>query len=274
MESSQKSIIKVHASGFNNLYKRLLLQPVSFSVCTREYGGDVTINDVFEIDSLVDHITIFISEKIFHDAMLDELNKLGVSNLWTKHKIINKLTYKSMGNDWYQEIKDDMAFYVEDSIDKNTPLKLSAYTEFGALEITLTVRKFARAVERLLFEGLIKDSVQNYLDSEDTPRKGTVFNNIIIEGCPLDATYYTMIHSKKEEFMSSVDISKDSLEVISEIVYQMNSDRYKEVQFYMYTLILMHRWEVDVWEVTDKMYDNLILISSFFDFNTRIVRSQ
>lgn len=274
MRPQEEVCVEVYVDNFNELYKRLLLQPMSFRVSVTDYGARVYLKDINKTNDLLEHITNYVSDNIFKKVMISELSLLGVTDLWIKHKLLNQLDSNVLGDEWKNPINEDMKFYLEESIEKDEPLKLSAYINFRGLSKAEPVRKFAGNIEDVLFQELICSSAKTHINLIGSGNARPILSNFHIRGCPLDATIITEINGQETVLLTSNELNTNILDMSSEVIFNPVTERFKEVQFYIHTLVMMHRWSVNKWVVDDVFYEKLKAMINELGIDVTVKRNQ
>lgn len=244
---------------FNMLYKRLLLQPISFDVLKTDDGGVVVINEEGKVGDLTKHLVDTTVELLFINAVYEVFSERGIHNAWTKHKLIKHLDLDEMDQNWFTQVNEDVAAYLENSIENDSPLKLSAYMQFGAVSVKKEMIKYAKMMEELVFENVIIKSVTSS-DLQDIPAHEVPSTDAIeVLGSATDMLFVTKPNSEGERYqiIDTSELVNGMPNVFSGLIYNGNSERYKEVQFYTYTLSMMKRWDIEEWFVAGTVYSTL-----------------
>lgn len=248
--------IEIHIDEFNALYKRLLLQPISFDVVETIDGCIVSMNPDAEKKDLAKHISDTIVELLLKGIVMDTFSSSGVYPEWTRHKLIKNFGTDESSDVWSSAINKDINNYLDESIDSKQPLKLSAYMDFGAAEIKEEMRMYASKMEDLVFESIVMKTLNSYhwddLIEHEVPTNGTV--EVHNSG---NNTYLVTVTDKNNKpafVVNSSELPDGIFGIYSELIYHSDSQRYEDITLYTYILLMMRRWSVKEWLVPDSIY--------------------
>lgn len=249
--------IEIHIDEFNTLYKRLLLQPISFDVVETVDGCVVNINPEANKKDLVRHISDTVVELLLKDIVMDTFSLAGVYPEWTRHRLITNFTTDDVNGAWTKAISEDIGNYLNESIESGQPLKLSAYMEFGAVEVKRKIKEYAKKMEDVVFESIIMKTLNSYhwddLIEHDVPTNGVV--EVHNSGNNTYLITATNSNHKPALAISTSELPDDVFSIYSELIYHSDSQRYRDITLYTYILLMMKRWGVSEWLIPKSIYE-------------------
>lgn len=264
--------INLHTNDFENIYKRLLLQPITFKVVETDYGASITMDSKDGVEHLITHLTNYIHEEVTAIAINDAFVKQGAYPDWANTRLIPRLNLNEMDTKWKLQIEEDVRAYVQNALTLNEPLKLQAYLTFGAEDIRKQASVLGYELEEITFFGIVERTF-SALEIDDIPDHA-VPTDISIELVG-DADNMKFLTEPDENGEQLVVIQTDDLvagvaNLYAESVYLTDTRRYKEAQFYTYTLLMMERWGITSWVVPESVYQTLETYRRRLDIRTTI----
>lgn len=254
-----KEKVAIHTNNFEDLYKRLLLQPITFKVIRTDTGCEVEITSKEGVTHLINHLSNFIHEKITSKAINDVFTEQGAYPDWAKTRLTPKLSLDKMESPWKERIKEYFKKYVNDAIEQNKPLKLDAYMTFATSDVQAMATVFGEELEDITFFGVIERTV-SALEIDDFPSHSVPSEiSIELQGISTEMKFLTEPNEEgiQSEVVNTDDFVRGVANLYAESVYFPDSKRYKEAQFYTYTLLMMKRWSVTKWLVPTEVYGPL-----------------
>lgn len=258
MTTRNEITLPIHTNNFMELNKRLLLQPITFKAVQTDYGCDVTIKSEDGVEYLIHHLTDTISEILLEIVVEQVFVSKGAFKGWAKHRLVSRLNVEDMVHTWREDLKEEITHHVNMAIKHNNPLKLSAYINFGSVDIRKQIEVFAETLEELTYVGAIErtvhvlgvDNISDDLPNDDfyeirITRDEMLFMNDFDEnGEPTQTPY---------DFQTSHHI----VDTYVETIYRKDSERYRIAQMYTFILYTMRCWGVRTWIVPEEHFEAL-----------------
>lgn len=257
-----KKTIKIHTNNFKDLYKRLLLQPITFNVTKTDDGCSIELaGDDYEksVSSLVTHLTNTVFEAVTNEAISEAFIDKDAYPEWASARLAPKLGFDEMDASWKVHIRKDIERYVEQALETDKAIKLDAYILFGTQDSKVPAKEFGEQLEEVAFYGIIESTI-SALEIESLPEHEVPSGNSIeLVG---NTTKMKFLSEPNDEGVQSEVVHTDDFvtgvaNLYAESVYFPGSDRYKEAQFYTYTLMMMKRWNINRWIVPNNVYETL-----------------
>lgn len=242
----------IKTNDFHSINKRFLLQPLSIRVQPTQHGCRVLLNTKEAFESTISHLAEAVQETLIRRAVEGIFDKRGGRSDWANERLLPRLCMSDMDFPWFKALTADLTEHATQAIREGEALKLDAYTRFGSQSIQRQIQLYASELEELTFYGVIERTLSAIGD--DLPNH-VVPNgeHIEIVGTPDNMTFF----ANDNEIINSQDISEGIADIYASEVYEPSSPRFKEAQFYTYTLLMMGRWGVQRWLVPDGVMQRL-----------------
>lgn len=242
----------IKTKDFQSLNKRLLLQPLSIRVQPTADGCRVTPKDKDALKYIVRHLAETVQETLIRQAVERTFSKRGAHPQWASERLLPRLCLSDMDFPWFGALLDDLSKHAVDAIHDGGALKLDAYTHFGSQAIQKQIQLYASELEELTFYGVIEKTLSAMGD--DSPSHVVPDSeHIELVGTPNNMTFF----ANDNEIINTQDISAGIADIYAGEVYQPESERIKEAQFYTYTLLMMGRWGAQRWVVPETIMQRL-----------------
>lgn len=262
MSITKHNHIKIATKNFKKLYKRLLLQPITFNVSESEDGCIVELTGQDRdkaVHDLITHLTNTVHDIITNEAITKAFIEKDAYPEWANARLTPKLGFDEMETSWKEDIRKDLEKYVIDSLENGKELKLDAYLLFGTQASKAPAKEFGKSLEEVAFYGVIERTISaleiENIPEHDVPSEGS----IELVGSTTNMKFLTEpdMEGNQSEVVHTDDFVTGVANLYAESIYVPGSDRYKEAQFYTYTLMMMKRWNIQRWIVPSGIYETL-----------------
>lgn len=258
--------ITIHTSHFKQLNKRLLLQPLTLKAVETPDGCRVTYKDNVGKEALLTHVLAFANDTLVATVIDAVFCEKGAYPDWARSRLVPRLATQDRAYPWDAALKQELAYYLSLALLDEKPFKLDAYLQFSTAPIRAHIYTFASELEELTFYGAIERTLS--IISVDAPIHDVpTAHQIEIVGSPTDMVFLLEQDASgmQREIVNTADFEADIANLYAETLYKPDSTRYKEAQFYTYTLMMMARWNIRQWVVPEELFETLETYRSRLD---------
>lgn len=234
---------------FENIQKRLLLQPLTFKSHSTEKGWDIVIEQENGINDVVQHLAQLFNETFIRDIAIETMTEARYTEKTISSYLSTDFLKHAQSFGWFNVIKSDLTLLIESSLKEEKTLNLDAYCLFSSTQIKKDIRVFINFLDEAIIEEVVDSIVAPILSKGEGGHNiqvGPTVRVVSMEEGPVFLDEANQIIASVESFDESL------FPTDKQQIFEKDASRIVLVQLYSLMIILADFYDIEVYVVEER----------------------
>lgn len=243
------NILKIKTKlPFENIQKRLLLQPLTFDAHPTEEGWDIIIEQENGLTDVVHHLAQFFNESFIRDIAVEIMKEAHYSEKSIASYLNTDFLKHAHSFGWFKVIQQDLEELITGSVNENKTLNLDAYCLFTSNDIKKDIRNFVHFLDETIIEELVDSIVQPILkkgvETADV-QVGPVIQVVATDEGPV------FLNGEDQNIASVESFDEALFPTERQEIFEKEADRIVTVQLFSLMVILATFYDIETYLVEE-----------------------